>query len=66
MLAHNCLITANVSEGTRCCLTTRGFYVEITDGGPRLVHTREGEGLGTELVPQSRLDVEVDVLDGRD
>ena len=64
MLAHYCLIAPNVTKGTRCCFSAGGFDIKITDGGTGLVHASEGEGLSPELIPQGRLDIEVNMLDG--
>lgn len=65
VLAHYSLVSTDVSEGTRGRLRAVGPHVEVADGGPRLVHPREWEGLRPQLVPKRCLDIEDDVFHGR-
>ena len=65
MFAHYGLVPPDVSEWTRGAPLTRGPHVELTHGGPALVHAREGERLGPQLLGQGHLNVECDVLHWR-
>ena len=62
VLADNSLVAPDMSEGTGSSSLTGRPHVELAHGGPALVHPREGEGLGPELLGQGHLEVEGDVL----
>jgi len=65
MFTHYGLVTPHVPERTRGAPLTRGPHVELAHGGPALVHAGEGERLGPQLLRESHLDVECDVLHWR-
>ena len=65
MFTHYGLVTPHVPERTRGAPLTSGPHVELAHGGPALVHPGEGERLGPQLLRESHLDVECDVLHWR-
>lgn len=66
MLADDCLVPPDMPERTGGRRGAVGPDIEITDGGTRLVHAREGERLGPQLVGERSLYVEDNVLHGCD
>ena len=55
VLAHDGLVPPDVSEGTGGASLTSGADIELTHGGPALVHPGEGERLGSKLLRQGHL-----------
>jgi len=59
MLAYDGLVSSDVPVGTGSAPLTTGPHIKLAHRSTRLVHPREGQGLGTKLLGERHLNVNV-------